>query len=102
MGIETVIMDSGGQKLDSVEDPTNILHRVLPSPDDASFQCLNRIDWYGDTVFNRHQFPVLRDELQRLICVLPVTEHRLLLHRVDSLAARCEAEPHLYLKFVGD
>ena len=102
MGIETVIVGADGKKIASAEDPTNILHRVLPSHDDNRYQCLNCVDWYGDTTFNRYQLPVVREELQRLLKGINDPAQTRLLDRIDVLAARCEAEPHLYLKFIGD
>lgn len=102
MGIETVLESSDGVRIASVEDPTNILHRTLPSHDDKRYQCLNRIDWYGDTIFNRHQVPTFRSELRDVIEALKDPEQIALLNRIGILAERCDAEPHLYLKFYGD
>ena len=102
MGIKTAIVDENGKKLALVEDPTNILHRVLPRHEDNGYQCLNRIDWYGDTTFNRHQLPVFREELRRVLSSIEVLAQRALLDQIDALAVRCAAEPHLYLKFIGD
>lgn len=102
MGIEVVVEDNRGTKIASLEDPKNLLHRVLPSHDDASFQFLNRIDWYGDTTFNRHQVPDVRRELKRLASTGRSAEEIDFLTRLDSLAAKLESEPHLYLKFYGD
>ena len=102
MGIETIVVGSDGKKLASVEDPTNILHRVLPSHDDNRYQCLNRIDWYGDTTFNRHQLSIFREELRRVLANIEVPDQKTLLDKIGALAARCETEPHLYLKFIGD
>jgi hypothetical protein len=102
MGIESTIVGTDGKKIASVEDPTNILHRILPSHDNARYQHLNRIDWYGDTTFNRHQLPDFRSELQTLMRSVDAPEHKELLDRIGALAARCETQPHLYLKFIGD
>lgn len=102
MGIEVVVEDERGTKIASLEDPTNILHRVLPAPDVPGFQCLNRIDWYGDTTFNRHQVPAVRQELIRLANTREGAEELKLIEQLDLLAERAESEPHLYLKFYGD
>jgi hypothetical protein len=102
MGIEVVVEDEGGRKVASLEDPTNILHRVLPATDHQGYQCLNRIDWYGDTIFNRHQIPIVHQELKRLTKTTRDAEAIKLIQKIDALAARCEFEPHLYLKFYGD
>jgi hypothetical protein len=102
MGIEIVLEDEHGTRIDSVQDPTNILHRVLPAHDDPDFHCLNRVDWYGDTTFNRYQIPEVRKELKRLLEVWRALTDVELIQRLDLLAARAETEPHLYLKFYGD
>ncbi len=79
-----------------------MLHRVLPSHDDATFRLINCVDWYGDTTFNRHQIPHLRRELKRLAVPERTSEELNMIKRLDLLAERVEIEPHLYLKFYGD
>jgi hypothetical protein len=102
MGIEVVVEDDQRTVIASLEDPRNLLHRVLPHHDDASFQFLNRVDWYGDTTFNRHQIPDVRRELKRLESAERSAEELDFVRRLDALAAKAEVEPHLYLKFYGD
>jgi hypothetical protein len=102
MGIEVVVEDEHGAKIASIEDPTNILHRLLPAFDDPEYQCLNRVDWYGDTTFNRYQISTVREELKRLANERKSAEELKLIHQIDVLVTRCESEPHLYLKFYGD
>lgn len=102
MGIEVVVEDERGTKIASLEDPTNILHRVLPAKADVGFQWLSRVDWYGDTTFNRNQMPDVRRELKQLSQAKRSAEELKFIDQVDSLAAKSEAEPHLYLKFYGD
>ena len=102
MGIEVVVEDERGNRIASIEDPTNILHRVLPSQDDLTYRCLNRVDWYGDTIFNRYQIADIHDELRRLAKGGRSAEELMLIQQIDALATRCEAAPHLYLKFYGD
>ena len=53
MGIAVILETEQGSRLELVVDAGNILHRVLPAPEDPTFQWANMIDWYGDTVFNR-------------------------------------------------
>jgi hypothetical protein len=92
----------------TVEDPTGGtcnsaggFDRLLPL-DDASFRCLGVVDPYGDTIFNRLQMPFLLDELARLdLSSVNESERRGLL-RLEALAIRCQEEPHLYLRFIGD
>lgn len=102
MGIEVVVEDERGTRIASLQDPTNILHRVLPAHDDPEFHSLNRIDWYGDTTFNRHQIPEVRQELERLRKASKGVEEDAFIEQLDALAARAGTEPHLYLKFYGD
>lgn len=102
MGIEIVVEAGDGTKIASAEDPGNILHRVLPRHDDSTYQCLNRIDWYGDTSFNRYQIPTVKEELKRISQRIGETDALTLITRIKVLAEQAEAEPHLYLKFYGD
>jgi len=102
MGIEVVVEDESGTKIYSLEDPTNILHRVLPTKTDGGFQWLSRVDWYGDTTFNRNQISDVRQELKLLAQAKRSTQELQFIEKVDALAAKSETEPHLYLKFYGD
>lgn len=102
MGIEVVVEDAHGARVASLEDPTNILHRVLPAYEALGFQHLNCIDWYGDTTFNRYQIPAVRQELKRLVNTGRGVEELKFIEQLDVLAERAESEPHLYLKFYGD
>jgi hypothetical protein len=102
MGIKTVIVDEKGNRSLSVEDPTNILHRVLPSYDDPDFHYLNRIDWYGDTTFNRMQMKDVREEFEKVVKTVKAPEELSLLNKIMEFIANIEDEPHQYLKFIGD
>ena len=102
MGLGIVLEDEAGVKIDSVEDPTNVLHRLLPRPEDRRFSCLNRVDWYGDTVFNRQQAADVLSEVRRIAKGAKSPDERQLLGRIAELAQRCGSKPHLYIKFYGD
>ncbi len=102
MGLGIVLQDERGKRIDGVEDPTNILHRLLPSPDDMSSRCLRYVDWYGDTVFNRRQIGDVLEELQLLSKKAHADDEKELLGRIINLARRCQGEAHLYVKFCGD
>lgn len=102
MGLSVILQDERCKVILRVCDPGNLLHRVLPLPEDASFPLLRYVDWYGDAVFNRLQVPELLIELDRLVNRAGSEGERGILHQVRDLAARCEREPHLYLKFEGD
>lgn len=102
MGIKVVLESEDGKPVEDVGDPTNILHRLLPSPEDKSFQYLRFIDWYGDTVFNRLQMESFLAEWKRLATAATTVEDKNLITHIENLAIRCQKEPHLYLKFYGD
>ncbi len=102
MGLVVELQTEDGTAVARVEDPTNILHKLLPSADDNSSVCLRFIDWYGDTVFNRLQMEGFLAEWRRLRKPELSSEAEELLTRIEVLARRCRSEPHFYLKFVGD
>lgn len=102
MGLSIVLQDERGARVDGVLDPTNVLHRLLPTAGDTSSRCLRYVDWYGDTVFNRLQMGDVLDELQTLFRNARAGEEKELLGRIIDLANKCKREPHLYVKFSGD
>lgn len=102
MGLDIILESEDGQKIDSVGDPANILHRILPSHEDISSPCLRFVDRYGDTIFNTLQMPPLLDELSILQKRVKDEVEQQLLVRIVEMARRCRDEPHLYLRFVGD
>jgi hypothetical protein len=102
MGFSIVLENERGEAIATLEDPVNLLHKILPSPDDKGFHYLNQIDWYGDTTFNRLQLTGLRLELLQLKNTVTLPDAIALLTQLDELAARSQVEPHLYMKFYGD
>jgi hypothetical protein len=102
MGITVVRETEDGNSLGSVEDPSNLLHRLLPTLKDTSFQVLRFIDWYGDTVINRPQLELFLEEWDRITQGAKTEEERMLLSRIGDLAAQAQRELHTYLKFYGD
>jgi len=102
MGIEVAVVDEQGTRISSIVDPLNILHRLLPTHADPHYQCLNRIDLYGDTTFNRYQIPAVKDELSRLVEAADRPDDVLFLNKLLALVDTSISEPHLYLKFYGD
>jgi hypothetical protein len=101
MGFDINLERENGEVLASIEDPTNILHRLLErcSGDDSH---LVEIDWYGDTTFNRLQIPRFLVEWETLSQHSKSPDEAKLLADVRTLAERCADGVHLYLKFVGD
>jgi len=102
MGLNIILQDERGKTIDQISDPKNILHRLLPSVEDTTFQCLRFIDWYGDTIFNRLQMELFLNELERITQKASTKKETNLLANIRNLAQRCQNEPHLYLKFCGD
>jgi len=102
MGLTIYLEGERGQVQASAEDPTNILHRILPSPEDSSFILLRFIDWYGDTVFNRLQMPTFIREWEQVIKKTNDETELALLRQVREMAERCGSQVHMYLKFDGD
>lgn len=102
MGICIALTNEAGENLELVSDDKNVLHRLLPGPDDDSNPMLGSVDWYGDTVFNSVQMKRFTPEWDRLGERASTPEEKALLSAVKALAQRCEGEVHLYLKFIGD
>lgn len=102
MGLTVVLESEGGEPLDRVEDPTNVLHRLLPPPDDGRYRCIGAIDWYGDTVFNYLQVPQFLDEWRRIAAGAGGPDESAVMKKIEAMAERLARERHLYLKFYGD
>jgi hypothetical protein len=103
MGITATLETEEGQKIESVEDPTNILHRLLPSAAEAAkYHCLSYIDRYGDTVFNHLQARKFLEEWEPLGERARDPEARELFEGIRKLAEQVRDDNHLYLKFYGD
>jgi hypothetical protein len=102
MGLAVTVEAEDGSQIAEVLDPTNVLHRLLPSKGDDTYYCLRYVDRYGNTVFNRLQMETVLQELERMRVNARGADELELLARLAELARRCQAEPHLYLKFYGD
>ena len=102
MGITTALETEDGKQLEIVEDPTNVLHRVLPEAGDPKYHCLSHIDWYGDTIFNYLQAPQLLTEWETLNVKDRDPETERVLDGIGKLAERLRDDRHIYLKFYGD
>ncbi|HEY8209543.1 MAG TPA: hypothetical protein VIG99_18780 [Myxococcaceae bacterium] len=102
MGLTIVLENERGEPLEQVEDPTNVLHRLLPAPEDATYRCLSGIDWYGDTVFNHLQAPQLLTEWRRASTAASSPDESAVMKAIERMAERVANERHLYLKFYGD
>jgi len=102
MGLSVILQDEHGKPLEAaISDPTNTLHRLLPSHDDHTSNCIRFIDWYGDTVFNYLQMEIFLAEWQKLYSAIKSENEKELLTKIEKLAKQCRAK-RFYLKFYGD
>ena len=103
MGLMVKLYDEqGAPQGDSVEDPTNILHRLLQEKELTAYPMLSGIDWYGDTIFNGQQMQRFIPEWQSLSSMAKSPEEQQIVGEVLDLARRCKDGIHLFLRFVGD
>lgn len=102
MGLTVVLQDENGKVQETVTDSANMLHRLLPHPENHSFQCLRHIDWYGDTTFNRLQMEQFLVEWRCLRSSAKNPQEHELLNVIERLALKCQQQEHAYLKFYGD
>ena len=63
------------------------------------FKLLHYVDRYGDTYFNGIQMP---DFLADWDTLRPASAEQQQWAAVRNMAIRCQSEPHLYLRFIGD
>ena len=103
MGIDVQWLTERGEILESIPDPQNTVAKIVDAAADVEESiCLRFIDPYGDTVFNRAQMAVLREELDSVpekALDAEAREHR---QKIIELATRAESKVHTYLKFYGD
>lgn len=102
MGLSVVVMNESSSILKRIEDPKNVLHRILPNSHDTTFSCLRFVDWYGDTIFNSLQMPAVETEIDRLMAHSFNDEGREMLTLLKELVAYGQSRGHAYLKFIGD
>lgn len=103
MGLTIRLENERGAVLGAmVEDPTNLLHALLPPEEDESYPLLRYVDPYGDTTFNQLQVEALLREWSRVQEKVTTEEQRAVASRVEHLARECLVGVHKYLKFVGD
>jgi hypothetical protein len=101
MGLGIIVTDYTGTVFDTVDDPKNILHRILPTGDEESASVLSKIDWYGDTYFNYIQLWQFMREWDQLRQRAETSEAEELIDGVKKLAMRCREE-RMLLRFIGD
>jgi hypothetical protein len=101
MGLGIVVTDYTGEVFDRIDDPKNILHRILPPGDEESASVLSKIDWYGDTYFNYLQLVLFMREWDQLRQRAETSEDHELIDGVMNLAVRCRKD-RMLLRFIGD
>ena len=101
MGLSTALTDCNGKILERVDDPKNLLHRLLPPADEASGSVLAKIDWYGDTYFNYLQIKRFLEEWDQLEKRAKSPEEKPLIEGVRRLAVQSQKDRGL-LRFIAD
>ena len=101
MGLGINLEDERGEVLVTISDPKNLL-RLLLERGVKDEPRLAEIDWYGDTAFNRLQMSRFLSQWEAVVRQAETPEEQKLVNEVRELAARCQSEVHLYLKFIGD
>lgn len=97
--ITVVLQDEDGNMVgEQVCVPTNLLSQI----DDTRFTCLRFVDPYGDTIFNRLQLVALLEDLRILRGYPQGDQHEGTFRQIERLVQRCQAEPHTYLRLIGD
>jgi hypothetical protein len=102
MGVDVKWEDENGARLAEIPDPHKCISHLVLNTDLAGTTCLQFIDPYGDTTFNRLQIPILIEELKSVANKVRDTGIRDHLLRVVELAEKSRDEVHTYLKFIGD
>lgn len=101
MGLDIKLLDCNGEVLESIGDPKNFLHKLLPPADPDSDCLLAKIDWYGDTYFNYLQMKQFLVEWGQLARRAQTAEEQALVSGIRGLAMSCQADRDL-LRFIGD
>ncbi|MFI5346491.1 MAG: hypothetical protein ACHQ51_08965 [Elusimicrobiota bacterium] len=100
MGLDVYLEDEFGEELDSSLDEGGVLAAAWPTGNSA-YPMLRYVDSEGATTFNRLQLEAVLPELESFEkasapAVKPFAA------RAVRLARKAAAEPHLYLRFLGD
>ena len=101
MGLNIVLTDCNGELIWSIDDPKNVLHKLLPPADEASDSVLAKIDWYGDTYFNYLQIKRFLEEWDQLEQRAKAADELEIVDAVRRLARQCR-EDRTLLRFIGD
>lgn len=99
MVLDVFLEREDGTRIETARDLQGAADWVMSRSDGTV--CMQFIDPYGYTMFNRIQCGVLRDEWTRVLADAPA-ELQTWAAEAAGLIERCAAEFHLYVRFVGD
>ena len=102
MGIDVLLMDEFGGKIEDYPDPMGLILPMIPPEDDPAYPFLASIDPNGNTVFNRFQMKRFLTEWDYVVAQARGDSEKEIAEVVQRMASRCQREAHTYLKFVGD
>ncbi len=100
MGLDASLEDEFGEELDGLVDEDGLLSAAWPAGD-AAYPLLRFVDTEGTTMFNRLQLAAALPEFEALEKAAPAAA-RPAAARLLRMARKGAAEPHLYLRFLGD
>jgi hypothetical protein len=86
MGLNIELRDEPGDRIDDVDDPTNLLKALLPMTGDHAYPFLGSIDPYGDTTFNGLQMERFLMEWATVSRKARTAEEQALVAAVESFA----------------
>ena len=102
MGLLIALQTGQGEKIDTVEDPRNLLHNLLPHGDrTGNSKYLKFIDWYGDTMFNYLQMDDFIREIEMIRAECRSHAESELVDRLISMGNKCR-ERRWYIYSYGD
>jgi len=91
-----------GETLLRVGDYNAAYAHLLPSIYDDAFWYINRIDQYGDTIFNQLQAPRLLLEWDQFSKVATTPRMVQTMAEIRGLIVRLSNEQHHYVRFRGE
>ena len=100
MGLDVYLEDEFGEELDSSLDEGGALAAAWPTGNPA-YPMIRFVDAEGATTFNRLQLETVLPELEAFEKAAP-PDAKPFAARAVRLARKAAAEPHRYLRFLGD
>lgn len=100
MGLDATLEDEFGEELDSVSDEGGRLAAAWPAGN-PSYPVLRHVDPEGTTLLNRLQLEAALPEFEAFAAAAPA-DLKPVAARLLKFARQAAAEPHLYLRFLGD